>query len=59
MTEVVWSCTIIHNNSGAIRGICSVFEFGMIGPCNINYYGQRKKKTILEMYTHNKSKGEH
>lgn len=52
MTEVVWSCTIIQNNSGAIRGICSVFEFGMIGPCNINYYGQTKKKdNIRNVYS--------
>lgn len=58
MTEVVWSCTIIQNNSGAIRE-SAVFLIWDDRSMQHQLLWSKKKKTILEMYTHNKSKGEH
>lgn len=56
MTEVVWSCTIIQNNSGAIRESAVFFNLRSM---QHQLLWSKKKKTMLEMYTHNKSKGEH
>lgn len=59
MTEVVWSNVPSYRTTRELLGNLQCFLIWDDRSMQHQLLWSKKKKTILEMYTHNKSKGEH